>query len=381
MTLNLQHEFPLHDDLVYLNHAAIGVWPRSTAEAVQQFAEENMQQGATHYPRWMQVEQELRQQLKMLIHASSVDDIALLKNTSEALSIIAYGLEWQEGDNLVIGNQEFPSNRIVWESLKAQGVEVRIADLNHSQPEEAMLALCDAKTRLLSVSSVQYGTGLRMDLKKLGEACHSHQIFFCVDAIQSLGALCMDVQEIDADAVVADAHKWLCGPEGLALFYIAPQWRERLKLQQFGWHMVEHIGDFDRLDWEPAHSARRFEAGSPNMLGIHALNASLKLLNRVGIDTIERLVLERSAALMDMVLEDQRLELISPSQLHRTSGIVTFRVKQLDHTAHLQLYQQLMHTKVICAYRAGGIRFSPHFYTPYHCFDQAWARMMACLPT
>jgi len=378
MMEQLAYEFPLQSGLAYLNHAAVGVWSRRTAEAVHTFADENMFQGATDYPKWMNVEQSLRQQLKELLHAESVDDIALLKNTSEGLSVIAYGMDWQVGDNVVISNQEFPSNRIVWQSLKSQGVEVRMADIACDDPEGALLTCCDAHTRLLSISSVQYGTGLRMDLQRLGEACQKHDVFFCVDAIQSLGALNIDVQAIHADAVIADAHKWLLGPEGLAVFYISPTWRGKLKLHQFGWHMVENIGDFDATSWRATTTARRFEAGSPNMLGIHALHASLALLLEVGIHNIERMVLERASALIDMVLEDDALELLSPSQWNRCSGIVTFRFQHLNQQQHIELYQRLMKQRVICAYRAGGIRFSPHFYTAYACFDTAWSRMMAC---
>ncbi len=375
----LRHEFPLNDDLVYLNHAAVGVWARRTADAVHAFAQENMQQGATDYPTWMHIEQSLRQQLTSLLHAEHSDDIALLKNTSEGLSIIAYGLDWQAGDNLVIAQQEFPSNRIVWESLHHQGVEVRLADVSEDDPEGALLALCDAKTRLLSVSSVQYGNGMRMDLQRLGDACQQAHIFFCVDAIQSLGALDIDVQAIHADALIADAHKWLLGPEGIAVFYTTAAARERLKLHQFGWHMVEQVGDFDATNWQPAASARRFEAGSLNMLGIHALHAALSLTLEIGITHIERMLLERTCALMDMVIEDPQLELLSPTAWQRTSGIVSFRVNGKSDAEHQALYQSFMQAKVICAHRAGSIRFAPHFYTPYSCFDTAWERVQSCI--
>ena len=115
-------EFCLDSGLIYLNHAAVAPWPRRTAAAVQAFAEENLRYGALHYERWLQVEQQLREQLRWLINAGSADEIALLKNTSEGLSVIAYGLPWNPGDNIVTGNQEFPSNRIVWESLSSRGV-------------------------------------------------------------------------------------------------------------------------------------------------------------------------------------------------------------------------------------------------------------------
>ena len=247
-------EFPQSDDIIYLNHAAVGPWPLRTARAVQQFAEENLRQGARAYPQWLHTERALRAQLQRLVNAPSIDDIALLKNTSEALSVIAHGLSWRRGDNVVLCTQEFPSNRIVWESLREFGVECRIVpiDIKTEDPEAALLSAVDAHTRLLAVSSVQYASGLRMDLQQLGDFCHDHGVLFCVDAIQSLGALPFDVQAVHADFVVADGHKWLLGPEGLAVFYCRAELRPQLRLHQFGWHMVEHHDDFDRLDWTPA---------------------------------------------------------------------------------------------------------------------------------
>ena len=364
-------EFPLDEGLIYLNHAAVSPWPKRTAEAVKAFADENMRLGSQHYPEWMRVERELRARLAHLIHADS-DEVALLKNTSEGLSLVAVGIDWQAGDNIVSIDQEFPSNRIVWESLKAQGVELRKADLSGDDPEGTMLELADERTRLMAVSSVQYGTGLRMDLARLGSFCKERDIFFCVDAIQSLGALQFDLQSIHADAVIADAHKWMLGPEGIALFYVSPAWRKRLKLTQFGWHMVERAGDFDALEWQPARSARRFEPGSPNMLGIHALNASLSLLEEVGMDLVERELLARSARLIDLIDADDRLQLVTPREQLRHAGIVTFRVSTLDAAGHAELWRKLMGRGVICANRAGGIRFSPHFYTPFEKIEDAF---------
>ncbi|NWF36999.1 aminotransferase class V-fold PLP-dependent enzyme [Mariprofundus sp. KV] len=367
--MNLGAEFPLDKDLLYLNHAAVGVWPKRTAEAVKAFADENMHRGAAGYLEWLKVERELRGRLKRLINADSVDDIALSKNTSEALSLIAYGLDWQAGDNIVTSNQEFPSNRIVWESLKERGVELRLADISVDDPEAAMLALCDEKTRLLSVSSVQYGTGLRMDLNRLGQFCHDQNVLFCVDAIQSLGAIEFDAQACHADFVVADGHKWMLGPEGLAVFYSRPEAREKLKLSQFGWHMVERAGEFDAEDWTPAKSARRFEPGSPNMLGIYALNASLSLFEEIGMDVVEKAILDNAQQLIDWVDSKVELELISPSEKGRFAGIVTFRKHGLNRDGHAELYRNLMAEGVICANRSGGIRFSPHFYSDMSGFE------------
>jgi len=369
-------EFPLNDGLIYLNHAAVGVWPRRTAGAVQAFAEENMRQGAQDYPRWMQVEQSLRRHLAGFVGATAASEIALLKNTSEGLSLIASGLDWQAGDNIVISDREFPSNRIVWESLAGQGVALKQAALSGDDPEAALIACMDERTRLLSVSSVMFADGFKLDLNRLGAACRERGVLFCVDAIQSLGALRFDAVSCKADFVVADGHKWMLGPEGVAVFYSHPEARDRLKLSQFGWHMVEHAGDFDRPTWQAAKSARRFEPGSPNMLGIFALDASLRLFYEIGMERVEAAILKRSAWLINAVQNDDRLELLSSAKPERMSGIVTFRRKDLDAEGHAALYRHLMQAGVICALRGGGIRFAPHCYTQMQHLQQGLE--MAC---
>jgi len=363
-------EFQLDDSIVYLNHAAVSPWPRRTADAVRDFATENLSWGSRRYPEWIKTETRLRQQLQTLINARSPDEIALLKNTSEALSVVAYGLSWQAGDRVVISNQEFPSNRIVWESLAKYGVKTVVADLSAGDtPEASLIACLDDHTRLLSISSVQYGTGLRLDLDKLGSACRERGILFCVDAIQSLGAVTFDVQSCQADFVMADGHKWMAGPEGIALFYCRAGSMDRLDLKQYGWHMVEDSTDYSRSTWEVANSARRFECGSPNMTGIHALHASLELLLEVGIATIQQQVLENTRFMLDFLNQlPDHFAVLTPQATERHAGIVTFRPLQQTPES---LHDRLTSANVACALRGGGIRFSPHFYTPQKKLCQA----------
>lgn len=351
-------EFPQTADMIYLNHAAVSPWPRRSAEAVKAFANENVTHGARNYPRWLERELRLRHQLRRLLNAPSHEDIALAKNTSEALSFVAYGIDWQLGDNVVITDQEFPSNRIVWESLSTRGVEVRRASLS-GDAEKNIGAAINQRTRLLSVSSVQYASGLRLDLASLGALCRDRGVAFCVDAIQSLGAIPVDVQAVQADFVMADAHKWLMGPEGIAVFYCSPTWREHLRLHEYGWHMVENMGDYDTAEWQVARSARRFECGSPNMLGIFALSASLELIEEIGQTEISERLLALTGYLTEALSEDATITLLSPREEHRRAGIVTFRPTQVDCAA---LVEALKRRGVICAYRGGGVRFSPHFY-------------------
>jgi cysteine desulfurase/selenocysteine lyase len=364
-------EFPLADDLIYFNHAAVAPWPDRTRRAVVEFAEQNCRYGAAFYPDWLRKESLLREQLQALINAPSADDIALVKNTSEALSFVAYGLDWEAGDNIVTSNEEFPSNRLPWESLTAQGVELRQADLySAATPEEALFALVDRNTRMLTISSIQFATGLRLDIERIGEFCKQRCILFCVDAIQSIGAVRFDVQTCQADFVMADGHKWMFGPEGLGVFYTTPEARDRLRLTQFGWHMMKDTHNYENKPWEMHPAARRFECGSPNMLGIHALSASVSLLLETGIETVEARLFERIDYLRERIERHAELELLCPAPSALKSGIVVFRHKKIPNPA---LYQHLMQQKVICALRGAGIRFSPHFYNGLDQIDRALA--------
>ncbi len=374
MTPALSDELQLADGLIYLNHAAIAPWPRRAVAAVQRFAAGCGSLGSKGYTDWLATERRLRERLAALIGTAVTDDVALAKSTSEALSWVAQGLDWRPGDNLVGIAQEFPSNRIVWEALAERGVAYRALDLSRAvDPEAELLGLCDARTRLCAVSWVQYAGGLRLDLGRLGRGLRERGVLFCVDGIQGLGALPFDLAEVPADFIAADGHKWMLGPEGLALFWCRPELRESLRLTQYGWHMVEHAGDFSRRDWRPAASARRFEAGSPNMLGIHALEASLSLLLEVGMAAVGAAVAERAGRLIELI-DRHGLELLSPRQPERRAGIVTFRVPGVDQDA---LYRRLMRRDVMCASRGGGIRFSPHAYTPVEQLEQAMARTLS----
>lgn len=358
--LDLHDEFPQPAGLRYLNHAAVAPWPKRAALAVSAFAEQNCRIGARDYPAWLHVETRLRERLQRLINAPSSSDVALVKNTSEALSFVAFGLDWRAGDQVVISDEEFPSNRIVWQALEPQGVEVIQVALAGPDPEGALLAACGPRTRLLSISAVQYASGLRLDLPRLGQGCQSRGVLLCIDAIQQLGALPFDVQAAHCAFAMADGHKWLLGPEGLGVFYCRSDLREQLKLHEYGWHMLEHPGDYLRQEWQPARSARRFECGSPNMLGAMALEASLSLLEEVGMVNVGRALEQRINALQEGLLRIPGIRLHSPRDPQRRAGILNF---SLDGRDTSELFQRLTAEQVVCAQRGAGIRFSPHFYT------------------
>ncbi len=367
---NLSSQFPHINEMIHLNHAAVAPWPLVASKAITRFADENMRRGSLDYMGWLKVERTLRSNIAKLINAHTLNDVALVKNTSEGLSFVAYGLDWNDGDNIVSSNQEFPSNRIVWESLGRFGVEFREADLSAGPtPEDAILSLVDSRTRLITISSIQYASGTRIDLERIGTFCRENGILFCVDAIQSIGAVQFDVIASKADFVAADGHKWLLGPEGLGLFWVRPEIRDQLKLTQYGWHMVDPLGDYTTKEWSVTPTARRFECGSPNMIAIHALHASTSLLLEEGMDKIEERVLDNSRYLFEQLATTGKVEILNNQQEGRFGGIVTFRPHDMDKLDGL--FQHLNDNKVFCAPRGGGIRFSPHFYTPKEQLEKA----------
>ena len=354
--------------MIYLNHAGVAPWPARTRDAVVEFARENVTYGAGRYYLFSERENRLRRQAGELINAPSVDDIALLKNTSEALSVVASGIRWKRGDNVVTSAEEFPSNWIPWDAQKVHGVSLKKVNIRERPSEQALIEACDNRTRLLSISSVQFSSGIRMDLESLGNFCRSNNILFCVDAIQSIGAHDIDVQKIQADFVMADAHKWMLGPEGIALFYCNEAVRGDLNLYQHGWHMTTTPDDFDIRSWQPSKSARRFEPGSSNMLGVFALSASLSLIEDLGMAYITQELEARVSYLMQTLAQHDRIRLITPPHPERRAGIVAFQVSGADQQS---LQKRLLENGIICALRGGAIRFSPHYYNSMAQLDKS----------
>lgn len=357
---DIADQFPILENGLYFNHAAIGPWPRCAAEAVQKFADENLRQGSEGYREWYARENDLRHGLKRLLGASSTADIALLKNTSEGISTVAFGLDWQPGDNIVLPADEFPSNRLPWLAQADKGVEVREIDIRAAaNAEEALLDAMDTDTRLLSVSAVQWQDGFRLDLEMLGEACRRRGVLFFVDAIQQLGALPMDVQRCHIDFLAADAHKWLLAPEGIAVFFCSESARPQLQLLQQGWHMFESPFDFERSQSIPANSAKRFEAGSPNTIGQAALHASVQLLLRFGMEEVGHRVLANTRFLMKQLADIPGARIASRDSERRQSGIVSFAIDSITLEA---LHSRLTEAGASTVIRGPAIRVSPHFY-------------------
>lgn len=371
------NQFPILDEGLYANHAAISPWPRVTADAVTAFAQENTQHGPRDYKRWIARERSLRAKLAELINARGINDIALLKNTTEGINAVAFGYPFSAGDNIVIPRGEFPSNHLPWLAQQKRGAVVHEVDIrNTDDPERALLNAMDHSTRILAVSSVGYSDGLRLDLGRLGDACSETGALFFVDAIQQLGALPLDVEACKVDVLAADAHKWLLGPEGIALFYCNRKAREKLRLTQVGWHMYDFPWNFDREDWAPSPTARRFEAGSPNTLGQVGLHASLELLLETGLDTVAERVLANTQALLEGVSAMPRTQIHSARETQRQSGIFSF---SSETRPAKDIHKKLADQGVTSALRGGFVRLSPHYYQDESVIAGLLEKIEACL--
>lgn len=346
--------FPVTNNLVYFNHAAVGPLSVRAAEAMERHARDQRDYGALHWRDWYAEHDALRVAAAELIGARP-GEIAILKNTSEGLSFVAQGLRWRAGDNVITTAIEFASNWTPWKRLENKGVECRVAALPTVEQIEPLL---DGRTRLVTVSSVAFHHGFVADLVAIGALCAARNVRFCVDAIQSLGVLPLDVRAAKIDFLAADGHKWMCGPEGAAIFFVAAERIEELEVIETGWTNVERKGKFLLCGTELLADSRRYEAGSLNTNGVYGLHAALRLIQEIGLPTIREKAVAVAAALAD-VLEAAGWSLTSRRPI--AAPIVGALPPDGNRTL-LWFHRELEERSIITSPREGMLRFSPHYY-------------------
>jgi cysteine desulfurase / selenocysteine lyase len=354
---NIKKEFPVTQELIFFDHARVAPLPERVRKEVTAFVDDATRFGTAHYETWIAGIEQSRKNFARLINAGT-DEVAFVKNTSEGLSIVANGLDWKSGDNVVIPDIEFPANVYPWWNLKRLGVETRMVHAIEGRVLfDDLVKQVDARTRLISISSVECNSGFRCDLNRIGAFCKEKGILFCVDAIQSLGILPMDVKRDHIDFLSADGHKWMLSVEGLGGFYISRDVLEKVYPVTVGWGNMVNAADFMNYQFEFRPGAKRFEEGSFNTMSIHAFGAALDLLLETGIENIEKRVI----ALGDTILEQlhrRGLEVYSSTRPEERSGNISFVMNQDIN----RLYEWMMEHKVKLTVRDGLVRVSPHFY-------------------
>ncbi len=348
------NEFPVRENLIYLNHAGVSPLCRRAADAMSALAQDALHWGSWHYGDWLAAYSELRESTARLI-GSKRSEIAIVKNTSEGIAIVANGLQWQTGDRVVAFREEFPANFFPWVRLEQEG-KIQITWLSYLDPLETIDEACKG-ARLLSISYVQYLSGYRCDLKAIGEICARRGCLFFVDAIQGLGVFPLDVQECSISALAADGHKWLMGPEGCGILYVREEVQELVEPREFGWTNTKEFNDYASRDMTLRPDAGRYECGTLNTIGCYGLRASVNFVLEVGVHNIGNAVLARA----DQVARSlANCELLGDRVGETGAGIVSFRRRDENY---LVTMRRLKEHKIMAAPRQGWVRISPHFYT------------------
>lgn len=365
--------FPVSQRYAYLNHASAGALPRPVTLAMTRYLEERSTHGSEALIDWDHDIERVRKAAARFLGAQR-DEIIFTSSISHGLNIVAGGLDWQPGDNLICAQTEFTANVYPWTNLRRRGVEVRFAPArDHRILVSELSALMDRRTRLVAISFVEFCTGYRVDLGALSALCHDRGVYLCVDGIQGLGALQFRVDETPADFVAAHAAKWMLGPIGAAFLYVRRHLLSQLEPVMAGWRAVVDRDDYFCYDSPLRDGGERFEPGSLNAVGLVGMEAALELLLSVGLSEIE----DRILALTDLLiagLKARGCTLTSPIATRRErSGIVCFRHPTVRPAV---LMEHLKRQDVIVSVRGDVIRVSPHFYNN----EDDLERLLAALP-
>jgi selenocysteine lyase/cysteine desulfurase len=354
---DFRNAFPVTRRWAYFDHAAVAPLSGPAQQALAEWAADLAENGAVHEHDWLRRVEGIRQNFGRLLNAEPLD-IAFVKNTSEGVGIVAEGLPWVPGDNVVTAAEEYPANVYPWLNLRSRGVETRLVPSRGNKiAVDDIRAAVDSRTRIVSLSFVEFASGYRNDLDTIGSFCRERDILFFVDAIQGLGVLPLDVAASPIDFLAADGHKWLVGPEGAGVFYIRRELVEELHPVGVGWNSVRDSFNFSQLDFVLKPHAGRWESGTLNIGGIMGLGASVELLLKAGVPALA----ERIDFLTEHLCEQARragFEVFSSREPAQRSGIVSLLVPGDPRDR----VRRCRAENVAISQRGGRIRVSPHAY-------------------
>jgi selenocysteine lyase/cysteine desulfurase len=375
LPLALRRQMAIVRRFTYFDHAAVAPLPEPTRLAIQTWLSQAAEVGDTAWPAWSARLEQLRQAAARIINAEP-SEIGLIPNTTTGISLIAEGLPWRAGDNVVTLANEFPSNLYPWMNLASRGVETRRVAVEGGVVDlDRLAAACDERTRLVSVSWVGYATGWRVDVGQVAELCARKGCLFFLDAIQGLGVFPLDVQAAGVDFLAADGHKWLLGPEGAGLLYVRKRRLNELRPTGVGWNSVVARHDYKHVELALRPETARFEGGSHNMAGFIGLGASVDLLASLGLTPERSPLADHVLAITDYACErlaEIGARLFAPRVAGHKSAIVTFELPGQDSNL---VRQRLEAAGIIVRCRAGGIRISPHGYATFEEVDRLIAEL------
>jgi selenocysteine lyase/cysteine desulfurase len=316
--------------------------------------------GSLHYLDWIETKARARQLVAESLNVRP-EQIAFTRNTSDGFATIANGIKWQTGDNIVSFEREFPANFYPWRRIRdTMGIELRLCPERDGRIDlDEFISLIDATTKVVAISSVQFSSGFRSDLERIGRAARAVDALFCVDIIQGLGAHGYDLPAQYVDAASGASHKWLCAPEGCGILYISDRAHERIEPTLTGWISVETPWDFEDREQPYKPNALAWESGTGASSLFYGLEQSLKLMKGLGLNKIESYLENLTDSLCD-ALAGKHYDIVSSRQPGEKSAIVCIRHRGgMDCN---EIAKRLEDSNVIVSPREGRVRISPHFY-------------------
>jgi selenocysteine lyase/cysteine desulfurase len=352
--------FPITRNYTYLNSAAVAPLPLLSVEAVNRQLRDVCENGSLNFNEWIATKNRARAIIAQMLKVKS-EQIAFMRNTSDGLSTIANGLKWQKGNNIVSFAKEFPANFHAWRRIRdAFDVELRLCpEKNGRIDSDEFINLIDESTKLVSISAVQYGSGFRADLERIGQAARAVDALFVVDIIQGLGVMPFDLDAQMIDAAAGASHKWLCSPEGCGILYLSDRARERIQPTLVGWISVGEPFDFEDTEQSYKPNALAWETGTGCISLFYGLEQSAKLLQETGAEKIQ-IYLEESTDYLCELLAGKNYEIVSSRAKYEKSQIVC--VKHLGGLHPAEIAKRLELENIIVSPRNDRIRIAPHFF-------------------
>ncbi len=360
MNTEIRGLFPATEKYVYLNSAAVAPVPTISVEAVNRQLRDVSENGSAHFMDWVNTKTRARQIVAAMLKVKA-EQIAFTRNTSDGFSTIANGLKWNAGDNIVSFEREFPANFYAWRRIRdAFGVELRMCpELDGRIDLDAFINLIDRNTKIVSISAVQYASGFRADLERIGRAVRAVDALFVVDIIQAFGTVPFDLEAQFVDAAASASHKWLCSPEGCGILYLSDRARERVEPTLVGWISVEDSWDFEAREQEFKPNALAWESGTGTASLFYGLEQSAKLLYETGADKIEKYLEGLTDYLCELVA-GKNYEIISSRAKTEKSQIVC--IKNTDGFSCGEIAKRLETENIIVSPRGDRLRIAPHFF-------------------
>lgn len=360
MNESIRKLFPALEKHTYLNNAAVAPLPITTIGAVVSQLRDVSENGSSNHPKWVETKERSRVAIAGMLGVRS-EQVAFVRNTSDGFASVANGLDWKKGDNIVTFAREFPANFYAWRRIRDKfGIELRLcSEINGRIDLDEFIGLIDENTKLVSISAVQFSTGFRADLERIGKAARKVDALFAVDVIQALGTTPFDLPSQYVDITCSASHKWLCSPEGCGIIFLSDRARERVEPTLVGWISVEDPWNFNDYEQEFQPNALAWESGTGTSSLFYGLEQSLKILNMVGAKKIEN-YLEELTDFMCEILPRENYEIISSREKGEKSQIVC--IKNKNGLAAQEVFKYLEERNIIVSARGERIRISPHFF-------------------